>query len=105
MAQAKRQKADIKSSRGTRTSPAADDGVKAAASPALVYWRKEVERLLGQDFDNLDQAVAAIVEAAVSRQPAGTNKEELTLFLTQLFEADPTLREELERLFGLKVRE
>ena len=94
------QKPDAKPKRAFKKgSPSVSDSQNE--SEKLTCWQQDIKKLMGENFETLDQAVAAVVDAAISRQPEGANRDELVKFLTLLFESDPSLREELERVFGL----
>lgn len=74
----------------------AKDGNQAAT---LAAWKEEIATLMGQDFTNIDEAMAAVVSGVGDRLGASAEERE---FLTTLLTTDPTIAAELRRSLRIK---
>ncbi|MCB0336879.1 MAG: hypothetical protein KDD62_11265 [Bdellovibrionales bacterium] len=75
---------------------------KSDQSVDLGFWKHEIEALQKQSFASMDEAIGAIVGAALDKMDPTMNEQDVRQFVFDMIDSDPGLKDQLASYLNLK---
>jgi len=77
--------------------------VRAEAEQQKMFWQKEIDSLLNQEFESISDALYALVDKVIDRLPEEKSSESDTReFLFNILSIDPDIEETIKKRIKLK---